>query len=275
MFLARQFTKPPGAPRVDWTHPLSRGLRNAWLLGEGAGEYAGDAAGIWPLRNALTTGTIKWAGSQHGAALRCPGGAGQRWKAFNGQEVGRWLWERGVGTLAVLMRPDSATTSVLCDCCDGNATNRGLLLRYNNTGTVLWFGTRGGGSIVWNLQTAGTLAVGRWALVTATLDGATARVFVDGVQDATTAAIGTLGSGVATLEFSVGNYGTATTGGFPGMLAGLWLWDRPLSAVEIKQHAAAPFAMCAAPASWRRWVSAARFPFLRGLEPMGGMVAYQ
>jgi hypothetical protein len=273
MFLSRYATtKPPGVQRVDFAHPLARGLRTAWLMGEGAGRRIADAAGPWPLASVGTQ--VVWRGGPHGLSLSMPGGALQRWRPPNSQDLGRWYWERGAGTLAVLMRPASATTSVLCDCCDGNATNRGLLLRYNNTGTILWFGVRAGGGIVWNLLTSGTVAVGRWALVTATLDGSTARVFVDGVQDATTAAIGTLGSGAASLEWSVGQYATATTGGFPGMVAGIWLWDRPLSRAEIVHHAAAPFAMCAGPLGWRRWVNAARFPFNRGLEPLSGAAAY-
>jgi hypothetical protein len=276
MFLARQsITKPPGAQRVDWTHPLSRGLRNAWLMGEGAGERAADAAGNWPLTNALTTGTIKWGGSQYGHALRCPGGTGQRWKAAGSQEAGRWLWEQGVGTVAVLTRPAAAATSVWFDNCDGSSSVRGFHFRMSSDRTILWTCFRAGFGTIWNLSTTGTLTLDRWALVTATADGATARVYVNGVVDATTAVLSTLGSGTAGNELSLGNYAVATSGGFQGMLAGAWIWDRALSAAEIKQHAAAPFAMCAAPASWRRWVSAARFPFLRGLEPMGGMAAYQ
>jgi hypothetical protein len=112
-----------------------------------------------------------------------------------------------------------------------------------------WVGGQGGGAMIWvdhitghyrltfgdtfgNFLDSGVApAVGRWQHVAATYDGNTARIFIDGVQAATSTFTGNAGN---SNTWRVGAYGSPAGGFFDGLVDNVRIYDRPLSAGEIQ-----------------------------------------
>jgi len=112
-----------------------------------------------------------------------------------------------------------------------------------------WDGSQGGGAMIWidhisghyrltlgstfsnYLDSGRTPNVGQWQYVAATYDGSVARIYIDGVQAASTTFTGSLGNGNV---WRIGAYGSPATGFFDGMIDNVRIYDRALSASEIQ-----------------------------------------
>jgi len=79
-----------------------------------------------------------------------------------------------------------------------------------------------------------SVSTGKWHLVTATYDGATEKLYIDGVLDASQAASGAIGNGGQDLHIG---YESAGFGGaaFSGAMDDLRIYNRALNATEIQQ----------------------------------------
>jgi hypothetical protein len=81
------------------------------------------------------------------------------------------------------------------------------------------------------LDSGQVAAVGRWQHVAATYDGSIARIYVDGVQTASTPFSGNVGNSNA---WRIGAYGGTPTGLFDGLIDNVRIYDRALTATEIQ-----------------------------------------
>jgi chitodextrinase len=212
-------TSAPIAVTVNNAGPSTAGLRGAWSFDEGTGSLAADASG----NNA--TGTIvngTWAGGRYGGAAALAGNAsevdlpalGTFYKT--GFTLEAWVYKQSA-------QMDKAVLGS-------------------------WQGDQGGGAMIWIDHVSGhyrlTLgntfsnyldsgvspAVGQWQHVAATYDGTTARIYVDGVQAASTTFTGNVGNSNV---WRIGAYGTTPTAFFDGSVDNVRIYDRALSGTEI------------------------------------------
>jgi hypothetical protein len=88
-----------------------------------------------------------------------------------------------------------------------------------------------GGSFGNYLDSGRTPAVGQWQHVAATYDGATARIYIDGVQTASTTFTANVGDSDT---WRIGAYGSPSAGFFDGLVDNVRIYDRALSASEVQ-----------------------------------------
>lgn len=121
-------------------------------------------------------------------------------------------------------------TSIMVDSGAGN----------NGNGVGLWLGGTGvlTGSIINNVADSAASNDGAWHMACVTFDGATTRLYRDGVQVDTTA-----GAGSVTTQYGVtlGRFGSAASDFFPGDIAEVAVLDKTLSALQVAAlYAGAP-----------------------------------
>jgi hypothetical protein len=106
-----------------------------------------------------------------------------------------------------------------------------------NGGPMIWVDTSGhyrltlGASLGNYLDSGISPALGRWQHVAATYDGATARIYVDGVLAASSTYTGNVGD---SNSWRIGAYGSPATGFFNGSVDNIRIYSRALSASEIQ-----------------------------------------
>ncbi|WP_373493885.1 LamG-like jellyroll fold domain-containing protein, partial [Aquiflexum sp.] len=131
-------------------------------------------------------------------------------------------------TIAGWMKPNVLGRNTIISKSDGN----GFELTLNNDGFIHFFLNRGnsGGSyrLVSKFNYGGRLD--EWLHVAATYDGNTSRIFVNGIEDASTS-FGPLNIGTASGGLSIGAYGSIQR--FKGSLDDLRLYGRALEESEI------------------------------------------
>jgi hypothetical protein len=154
-----------------------------------------------------------------------------------------------------------------------------------------WVGSQAGGAMIWIDHQAGryrltlgdnpanyldsgqTPAVGRWQHLAATYDGATARIYVDGVVAASAPFSGNFGN---SNTWRIGAYGNSPTGTLDGVIDNVRIYDRSLSATEIATNMAsrvqpdriAPAVATVVPANGAAAVSVGNSLTVRFNEPM-------
>jgi hypothetical protein len=112
-----------------------------------------------------------------------------------------------------------------------------------------WVGGQNGGPMLWvdhvngryrltlgasfgnYLDSGRTPAVGQWQHVAATYDGTTARIYIDGVQTASTTFTANVGD---SNTWRIGAYGSPSGGFFDGLVDNVRIYDRALSANEVQ-----------------------------------------
>ncbi|CAN5498558.1 hypothetical protein BH10PLA1_BH10PLA1_01850 [soil metagenome] len=113
----------------------------------------------------------------------------------------------------------------------GNKDNQYRLLAENG---VLKFDLKGVGTITAALPSvSATHAASAWHLVTATYDGATMNLYVDGVVVASGAFTGVIATTTDPLTIGTKNAGTTTSNYFNGYIDDVRIYNRALSATEI------------------------------------------
>ncbi len=114
----------------------------------------------------------------------------------------------------------------------------GLLGSWVSAGPMIWVDHVAGryrltlGDIVRRLpRLRSDPAVGQWQHVAATYDGTTARIYIDGVQTASTTFTGNVGD---SNTWRIGAYGSPAGGFFDGLVDNVRVYDRALSPSEIQ-----------------------------------------
>lgn len=232
------FNPPPGA-RVNWGHPINRGLVACWLMNEGGGQIIQDIAGV-----------------SNGAGVANPithaGPYGQA-RAFNGSS--QYISIPNTNALNSL---PAISISAWIYTVAFDPTDAGLIVSKTITPTgdpfVLYqLGVNSAGRITFGVSsgTAGgrvlvtsneILSLGVWVHLAGTWDGATLKTYINGVQGVTTQAASlTMGSNAGPLLL-----GSLQFPGFPdyfnGYINNVRLFNRGLSAQEVRQLFVQPFA---------------------------------
>ena len=193
------------------------GLVAAYAFDEGAGQSAGDASGHG--RTGTITGAT-WAAGRHGTAL-----------SFDGVDDHVSLGALGAFynsafTLEAWVQKSTAKKDVA------------IVGSLAASGPMLWVDHAGGrhyltlGESPSSYLDSGQSAVaGSWQHVAATFDGTTARFYVDGVHVATRAFAGSVGSSNI---WRIGAYGAAPGAFFDGLIDDVRVYNRALSAGQIR-----------------------------------------
>lgn len=190
---------------------------------------------------------------RYGGEWRFTASANEQWQATGTVNHFAYPHVTGVFTAAVLCRLGATgTNKMLVDSCNGTSANKGFYLYVSSANKFEGFVARGGGT-VYNFSSSGTLAANVWYLLVIVANGTTMRAYLNGQLDSATASAGTLGSGDATFDLTVGRYANAATAPHNGSIAGVWQWNRALLANEVQRLTADPFRMFE-----RRPVSVAR-----------------
>ncbi|TKJ38870.1 MAG: hypothetical protein CEE38_04005 [Planctomycetes bacterium B3_Pla] len=211
-----------------------------WTFDEGAGTVALDSSGNG--NDGVFVGEPQWVDGVVGGALAFDGddyldcGNGPSLEIRDEITISFWFsvvafentWE------AILSKGDSAYR-VSRGGGDGDATHFGL------SGT-----SAGGGNGWFNGNTLVT--GGDWHHFAGTYDGAEGRIYIDGVLDATTEATGQIN--IEPENFWIGNNSQNTDRFFHGMLDDVRLYNKALSALEIKDLVSPPAAGGAGNVIW-------------------------
>jgi hypothetical protein len=218
---------------------LWNGLVGWWPFQERGGTTAFDVSG-WGNNGALTNSPT-WAISRLGWSLYFDGGAerevivGQNPVLVGMNQLTLASWIRYTGNAA-----DSNEKSVF-DCWQSGDTN--YLLRYYPLGGQWQFyvDTSGGtGSLA--ASDLPSVEDGGWHFLTATYDGATMRLSLDGVlSPTTTARTGSIDAG--TEDLSIGGQRAGSSDFWVGYLCKPAMWSRALQHNEHQQLYANPWAM--------------------------------
>lgn len=234
----RGFSKPL-RPVLDINHPLSRGLVGCWLLGdnpglttdisvnENSGSYSNSPTVVASHHGGMASsfnGTTQLVSIPNSAALN-----------LTRFTVGAWAFVTG----------GAGGDRPLISKRNGAGDNRTYYLAARGANTWGFYFTTGAN----NYQgTDGTIAVASsvWQHVVATYDGATIRVFVDGVAGGTAATAGP--PDATTVPVGIAGFPDGIVPvWFPGSIEGVRIYNRALSVAEILAWKAEPYAgICAA-----------------------------
>ena len=196
------------------------GLRAAYGFDESGGAAALDSSGN--SRTATVVGGA-WAGGRFGGAVSLNGTSAH----VNPPALGTFY--RTGFTLEAWVRKQTSKK---------DAAIVGAWVGFQQGGPMLWIDHITGnyrltlGNTFANYLDAGvTPAVGTWQHVAATYDGSVARLYVDGVQRASAAFSGSVGSST---QWRIGAFDGSPAGFFDGLVDNVRIYDRALGAAEIQ-----------------------------------------
>lgn len=230
----------PRVPQVNWLHPLARGLCFSAELWEGGSTTVRDG-GIQRLAGAFgaTTAAPTWSVGQPGAFVSFDGG--------DRIEFGNY-WATGTGASAIPVYMSVAslhrwTTSTL-NVATVHRSNAGSSrqsdygLRITATPAARFY-VECANTTGYSCDGSTTLATGTWYLFVGVRYNTAMEVYVDGLLDGTaTCSTGWRGGGS---RLDIG--GRNDQGNWPGDIAFVRIWNRPLTAREIQALAIAPWEM--------------------------------
>lgn len=233
--MSSYIAKPPIGTLINWGHPLAHGLAFCAPFWERSGPALHDVVhGSDGVLTAMDPDT-DWVSSAHGPGLDFNGADdyvdhGYILSGFTAMTVAA-MFIRGAG--------QGAGMYVLVGKCSHTAEMGFYLAVYEND---LRFQVRDAGAAA-RQQTGNTLAKGQLILGVGTYDGNTCRMYVNGAPDDG----GVSANGAVTIpntyEFAIGvRWGGAFfTSWWLGGIFGIWVWDRALSAAEVRAFNADPF----------------------------------
>ena len=163
---------------------------------------------------------------------------------FNGQDSGTNYVAAGLYTIGTNL---STTNGTVCEWLypyavtatdssnrgnlfEGwNGTNDAITFNYETTGVIRILDTSGGD----NLTSASTLALRSWSLACFTWNGTAYKIYINGVEDAS-GGDGTMG-GALRNDWNLGKAINGTISSFNGLMDEVRIYNRALSASEMKQ----------------------------------------
>jgi hypothetical protein len=221
--------KPRLGSRLDTENPINQGLVGYWLMNEGGGNTILDASGN---RNSgVLQADAHWVGGRFGPAISMDGtGDGilvadaPVLRPTQGITISAWLTPTDVTYIGIVSKWDLSESGY------GDWTlylgNGTLILRLNNSKSVI-------GVIA--------LSVGVPYHLVGVYDCVSARLYVNGVLDVSSVYTSTLAA--HTYPLWLGQYNSGGAGsGLKGTLDGVAIYNRALTANEIRQLYVDPYA---------------------------------
>jgi hypothetical protein len=186
--------KPPLGAWLDLEHPLSRGLVARWLINEGAGDVFGSVAGL----RAVNNGAVWRPRTVGGLAVQFDGSS-----AFMQVAHSRIMAPATGLTLAVrLRRGDTGRRQIVLGKGDGNGpSDTQYWIEFTSSDQLAFHCSDGSteNRFVSSLILSDTSNL---HTIVCTWDGATQRVWLDGVESSTTGTLsGSVGQGAQTFSF--------------------------------------------------------------------------
>jgi len=230
--LAGNESDPGATTRVVTTPEAPSGLLGAWGFDEASGATALDASGL--ARHGTLANGAGRADGFFGRALETDGAAGN--VDLGGLDVpGDQL------SILVWIRPDDFGTSDarIVSKSTGAAERDHVWMLSTIDGPHLRFRLETGGSTSTLVGDGGALAAGTWTHAAATYDGATMRLYQDGVLVGSRAKSGPIDPDPAVAAWVAANPGRSGQV-FDGRIDELKIYGRALDAGEIQAEMAAP-----------------------------------
>lgn len=230
--MATYRAKPPKGALLNRADPLAKGLAGAWLFSEGAGLSVRDSAGS--NHGTLTNGPT-WGSGPYGKLLTFD--ASNDYISIPARTE---LLPTTAVTFAAIVRLNAAVDFRCIAAAMTSYGNYGWNFMVSSTGFLRWEVDTTGGIVTLNGTTS---IVGSHALVAGTYDGANTRVYRDGKQENSSALTGTIDYG-SPPTFVIGvRFPSEALYYWNGTQTAAWLWNRALTARDMRDLAADPFRM--------------------------------
>lgn len=229
--------KPLLGEQINWSHPLAQGLVGMWLFNEGSGNTIYDLS--LSGNNGILTNMVPsddWVAGREGWVLDFDG-------TDDFVDMGTAFDEENQ---AQLVRAEF-TFSIWWKSGNASQTNKGLMGEWkNNKGAFLWLNSSGIISmpIDGGTHLAGTTDIrvlNEWFNIVGTFDGATSRIYVNGVEEGNQSeskAVQTTG-----ISGEIGRYDENNAVGVNGQLTNALFYKRALTAQEVQSLYINPYAM--------------------------------
>jgi hypothetical protein len=221
--------KPPRGTLVNKSHPIARGLVACWLLNEGGGNTLFDVSGNG--KNLAKNSAATWVIGEAGFGYDQDANESTSIADFHVNNI----------TLETRVIHQSAR--------NGNTAYNGIVAKWV-TGSDCWFlGANAGGFSFWVSTSGGDYGIDTGTFTNGVLfhevgtyDGETSRLYVDGLELSTNATpSGNLNT--YTTATWLGRQQSSTARWFPGTIFYVRIWDRALTAVEVRWLYEEPYAM--------------------------------
>lgn len=232
----RGFRKP-AKPVIDFTHPLSLGRSLCAPLGDSLAKGVKEIVSGW--NGTYDLSTVAYAPSHHGGMATLFNGTLQSAvfpvpASYQSSSYGTWsTWVKSSVT---------ANYYIILSRADQTSSQNGIVLFMDNGTGNLRVQIRGGGGTVVDISAGPSLGDGKWhnVVITFSPSGGPTTLYVDGASIATANASGAWG--FVSTSFIVAQALDPFWGQFNGAQDNVNIWDRVLSASEIRALYAEPYA---------------------------------
>lgn len=224
----RKTPAPIIGDQPDYLHPMMQNLIGWWPLADGGGSTAFDLSlrknnGLLTLMDPASD----WVIGQNGSVVL----------NFDGSndfvDLGSNVYSpTGSYTLSAWIRTTVATSYDQIFSQDNPASSRYWQFRRTPSGTlefVYWFST----GTLSSLTGTAYLSDGKWHHVVASVDSATAHIFVDGKQDGSKVTGAAIRSTKPTASVCIGMAETTDNGNWPGDISDVRMFSSKLTQTEI------------------------------------------
>jgi hypothetical protein len=192
-----------------------------WTFDDGGGSVAADATGKG--HDARLLGPVEWAEGKVGGGMRFTGN-GQALRVDDAED----LWLAGDVTLALWMKKEAEAPEWTCLLGKGDRTQRNFGLWLEKDTRQILFQEYGAAGI--NLKSKKAVPNGEWTHLAATVEGARATLYINGVKEGEEGRKGAAMTG----PWPVGIGWANDHSTFRGLLDDVRIYKRALSADEIK-----------------------------------------
>ena len=225
--------KPLMGRKVNWSHPLSKGLVGCWLMNEGGGNAIFDLSGNG--HTGIFYSDISWEVGRFGTCIRSEGTISDEIDiGINSYDLGI----RNEASFCAWVKLDDITPAADQGIVSDWDSSVGFNLMIDNS-------PQGGVTMyVYPDNTRASSAAGiiheGWNFVAGTLDGTDLKIYHDGIYQAFDAINSDMGDSASTIKIGVRGDSSGPT---KGLIDYLTIHNRALSASEITRLYMDPFCM--------------------------------
>jgi len=207
---------------------LSEDLVGHWKMDEGSGNRMLDHSGIGNNATIQNTNGVSWTNGVIGQAIRLDGNSG----VFGSAPHHTSLSIPQSLTIAVWINPELVARNSIISKADGN----GFELWLDNNGQIEFRLNRGNNGSSYRLLSNFNYSnqIGKWIHVTATFDGSTSKIYING-QDDVSRSFTPFSIGTNSGDLVIGALGAIQR--FRGRMDDLRLYSRSLTSSEVQQLA--------------------------------------